>query len=71
VAIQIEGKSLTIRWDDDGFTVTKINKEPFQDVEFISLSPDQAIEFTNMFTMGQHAIQVGGVLEFMPNREDD
>jgi hypothetical protein len=70
MAIQIEGKALTLRWDDNGLTITKINDDIHKKVEYIQMSPDQAIEFTNMFTMGQHAISVAGALQFMPNRED-
>lgn len=66
MAIQIEGKSITLRWDNAGLFITKHSSEDFTKPSiFMNLSPEEAIEFTSLFTMGQHAISVGEGLQFM------
>jgi hypothetical protein len=68
MAIQIEGKHTTLRWDDTGLTITAVNTEfPFVPVLTFEMNPEAAQEFTGLFTMGQHAISVGAMAAFQSN----
>jgi len=69
MAIQIEGKKVTLRWDDDGLFITKRSTDPTEAPKTIDLNPEEAIEFTDLFTMGQHAISVGGMIAFQKGQD--
>jgi hypothetical protein len=69
MAIQIEGKRVTLRWDDDGLFITKRSNDPTEAPVKIDLNADEAIEFTDLFTMGQHAISVGGMIAYQKGQD--
>lgn len=75
MAIQIEGKYVTLRWDDNGLLITEVIRDPFVPRQQFEMSPEAAQEFTNLFTMGQHALSVGYSIQFsapqFPTKEED
>jgi len=60
VAIQVEGNRLTLRWHDTGLTVIRTGT-----MESLELDTEEAIEFAQLWTIGEGAIITGQQLRFM------
>ena len=54
MAVQTEGKNLLIRWHDSGLTIIRLGT-----MNSLELTIDEAIEFAQMWTIGDAALQAG------------
>jgi hypothetical protein len=68
MSMTFEGRSLVVRYDDNGLTIIKKNGEGDTNL-FIGLNPDEAIEFMTIIGMGNAAIAMGERATTLPQHD--